>query len=175
MIRQKLETRETLLARLDTLGLAYTEYFHPAVFTVKEAKELRGELPGAHCKSLFLQAKGGALFLVICLEWRRINMKELANLLMSRRLSFGKPELLMKKLGVKPGSVTPFAAINDTGSKGSRVTIVLDKKMMEYTQVNYHPLINTATIGLSPRDLGCFLVACDHVPLILDLDPVSQK
>ena len=100
-------------------------------------------------------------------------MKKLANLLLSRRLSFGKPKLLMEKLGVKPGSVTPFAAINDTGSKGSRVTVVLDENMMEKTQVNYHPLINTATIGLSPQDLQCFLVACDHVPLILDLDPVS--
>ena len=175
MVRQKAETRKTLLARLDALGITYTEYLHPPVFTVKEAKELRGVIPGAHCKSLFLQAKGGALFLIICLECRRLDMKKLANLLLSRRLSFGKPDLLMEKLGVKPGSVTPFAAINDIGPKESHVTIVLDKKMMGYTQANYHPLINTATIGLSPQDLLRFLVTCDHTPLILDLDPVSQK
>jgi Ala-tRNA(Pro) deacylase len=175
MVRQKAATRKTLLARLDALGIAYTEYLHPPVFTVKEAKERRGLMPGAHCKSLFLQAKGGALFLIICLEWRRIDMKELANLLFSRRLSFGKPSLLMEKLGVKPGSVTPFAAINDIGPKGSHVTIVLDKKMMEYRLVNYHPLINTATIGLRPQDLLRFIVTCDHTPLILDLDSVSQK
>ena len=175
MVRQKAETRKTLLARLDALGITYTEYLHPPVFTVKEAKELRGVIPGEHCKSLFLQAKGGALFLIICLEWRRLDMKKLANLLLSRRLSFGKPGLLMEKLGVKPGSVTPFAAINDIGPKESHVTIVLDKEMMGYTQANYHPLINTGTIGLSPQDLLRFLVTCDHAPLILDLDPVSQK
>ena len=174
MARPKPETRETLLARLDVLGIDYTEYTHPAVFTVAEAKELRGDLPGAHCKSLFLEAKGSALFLVILLEWRRIDMKELADLLSSRRLSFGKPDLLMKKLGVKPGSVTPFAAINDTGPKEGRVTIVLDKNMMEIALVNFHPLINTATIGLSPQNLQCFLVDCDHVPLILDLNSVSK-
>jgi len=175
MVRQIPETRETLLGRLDTLGIVYKEYSHPPVFTVKEAKELRGVIPGAHCKCLFLQAKDGGLFLIICLEWHRIDMKKLANLLLSRRLSFGKPDLLIKKLGVKPGSVTPFAVINDMGSKGSRVTIVLDKKMMGYTKVNYHPLTNTGTIGLSPQDLLRFLVACDHEPLILDLDPITQK
>ena len=175
MVRQKPETRETLLARLDILGIAYTEYLHPPVFTVKEAKELRGTIPGAHCKSLFLQDKVGALFLIISLEWRRLNMKELSKVLSSQRLFFGKPGVLVEKLGVKPGSVTPFAAINNIGSKENQVTIVLDKKMMGCTQVNYHPLINTATIGLSPKDLLRFLVTCDHVPLILDLDPVTQK
>ena len=35
MGRQKSETRETLLARLDTIGVAYKEYLHPPVFTGK--------------------------------------------------------------------------------------------------------------------------------------------
>ncbi len=112
-------TPETLRARFDTLKITYTEYTHPAVFTVEEAKELRGELPGVHCKSLFLKAKGGALFLVVCLEWRRMDMKALADLLPSRRLSFGQPDLLTEKLGVTPGSVTPFGAINATGLRTS--------------------------------------------------------
>ena len=168
-------TRETLLARFDTLRITYTEYTHPAVFTFEEAKELRGELPGVHCKSLFLKAKGGALFLVVCLEWRRMDMKALADLLPSRRLSFGQPDLLEEKLGVTPGSVTPFGAMNDNGPEDGRVTIILDEQMMEADQVNYHPLINTATIGLSPDDLHRFLVDCDHVPIILDLGPATQK
>jgi Ala-tRNA(Pro) deacylase len=104
-----------------------------------------------------------------------MDMKELADLLPSRRLSFGQPELLLEKLGVTPGSVTPFGAINDKGPEDDRVTIVLDKQMLEATQVNYHPMINTATIGLSPDDLQRFLVDCDHLPLILDLDPATQK
>jgi len=93
----------------------------------------------------------------------------------SRRLSFGQPDLLLEKLGVTPGSVTPFGVINDLGPEDDRVTVVLDKKMMEAEMVNYHPLVNTATIGLSPSDLNRFLVDCDHVPLILDLDPATQK
>ncbi|MBK20464.1 MAG: DNA-binding protein [Rhodospirillaceae bacterium] len=171
----QIATPETLLSRLRDLKINFEEYTHPAVFTVEEAKELRGELPGEHCKSLFLKAKGGALFLVVCLEWRRMDMKQLADLLPSRRLSFGQPDLLLEKLGVTPGSVTPFGVINDLGPEDDRVTVVLDKKMMEAEMVNYHPLVNTATIGLSPSDLNRFLVDCDHVPLILDLDPATQK
>ena len=88
MVRQRLETRETLLTRLDIMGIAYTDYLHPPVFTVKEAKELLGTIPGAHCKNLFLQDTVGALFLIISLEWRRLNMKELRKILSSQRLFF---------------------------------------------------------------------------------------
>ena len=167
-------TRDVLIERLRELKIKFTEYHHPAVFTVEEAKALRGDLPGAHCKSLFLKAKGGALFLLVCLEWRRIDMKALAELLGSRRLSFGHPDLLLEKLGVTPGSVTPFSMINDCGPEHNQVTVVLDEKMMAASQVNYHPLINTATIGLTPKCLQRFLFDCGNVPLILNLETVTK-
>tara|TARA_Y100000588_G_scaffold349824_1_gene400493 strand:- start:120 stop:683 length:564 start_codon:yes stop_codon:yes gene_type:complete len=170
----QLATRDVLMERLRELKIKYTEYHHPAVFTVQEAKALRGDLPGAHCKSLFLKAKGGALFLLVCLEWRRMDMKVLAELLGSRRLSFGHPDLLLEKLGVTPGSVTPFSIINDYGPEHTQVTVVLDEEMMEASQVNYHPLINTETIGLSPKCLQRFLVDCGNVPLILNLETATK-
>ncbi len=167
-------TRDVLIERLSKLKIKFTEYHHPAVFNVEEAKALRGDLPGAHCKSLFLKAKGGALFLLACLEWRRMNMKVLAELLGSKRLSFGHPDLLLEKLGVTPGSVTPFSVINDDGPERTQVTVVLDEKMMQASQVNYHPLINTSTIGLTPKCLQRFLVDCGHLPLILNLETATK-
>ena len=41
--------------------------------------------------------------------------------------------------------------------------------MMQADLVNYHPLINTATIALSPADLPRFLDATGHQSLIADL------
>ena len=41
--------------------------------------------------------------------------------------------------------------------------------MMQADLVNYHPLINTATIALSPADLPRFLDATGRQPLIADL------
>jgi len=170
-------TRADLLAMLDTLGIAYREHRHDAVFTVEEAKDLRGALPGAHCKSLFVRDKKGASFLVVCLEDRRLDMKALAGLLGAGRLSFASPERLRARLGVEPGSVTPFAAINDRAPRHpddkdapfERIPIVLDAEMMRADLVNYHPLINTATVALSPADLLRFLDATGHRPRIVDL------
>ena len=55
----------------------------------------------------------------------------------------------MEVLGVAPGSVTPFALINDTAR---RVTVVLDQDMMRHERLNYHPLENTATTNIARED-----------------------
>ena len=57
-------------------------------------------------------------------------------------------------LGVEPGSVTPFAAINDTAG---RVTVVLDAAMMAHDVLNFHPLVNTGTTTISRDGLLKFL------------------
>lgn len=172
-----------LLTMLASLGIPYREHLHDAVFTVEQAKDLRGALPGAHCKSLFVRDKKGASFLVVCLEDRRLEMKALAGVLGAKRLSFASPDRLRARLGVEPGSVTPFAAINDQpplhsddGDEPSeKVVIVLDSEMMLADLVNYHPLVNTATIAISPADLLRFLDATGHQPLIADLGDATVR
>ncbi len=170
-------TREDLLAMLAALDIRYREHRHDAVFTVEEAKDLRGALPGAHCKTLFVRDEKGTSFLVVCLEHRQLDMKAPAGLLEAKRLSFASPGRLRARLGVESGSVTPFAAINDRPPRHrgdgdpplENTTILLDAEMMQADLVNYHPLINTATIALSAADLPRFLDATGHQPLIADL------
>jgi Ala-tRNA(Pro) deacylase len=157
---------EQLFERFDTLGIAYRTYTHPPVFTVAEAVTLRGQLPGGHCKSLFLKDKKGGLWLVVALEERQIDLKRLAAQLSAPRFSFGNAELLYEMLGVRPGSVTPFALVND---REQRVRVVLDRGMMECDPLNYHPLENDRTTAIAPADLLRFVAACGHTPIILDL------
>ena len=164
-------TPEQLFARFEALGIAQRTYEHPAVFTVEEAKALRGKLPGGHCKSLFLKDRKGALWLAVMLEERRIDLKALADRLGAPRFSFGSAELLEEVLGVTPGSVTPFAAINDPAH---RVTIVLDEAMLRHDPLNYHPLVNTKTTAVAPADLLKFLRHCGHEPRILSLDGLER-
>ena len=111
---------EQLIAYLDGLGIETTTHSHPPVFTVEEAQALRGTLPGGHCKNLFLKDKKGRLWLVVALEDSAVDLKTLDKRIGSARLSFGNGDLLREVLGVRPGSVTPFAVINDTGH---RVTV----------------------------------------------------
>ena len=108
-------TRNDLLSRLDALGIVTTTVDHPAVFTVEESKRLRGDLLGGHTKNLFLKDKKGRLWLVVALEDRDVDLKALRKEIGAAQLSFGKPDLLSKVLGLEPGSVTPFGVINDTG------------------------------------------------------------
>ena len=157
-------TREDLFARLTALGIDTVTRDHPPVYTVEEARALRGEIPGGHCKNLFLKDDKGNIWLIVCLEDAQIDLKSLPARIGSRRLSFGKPDLLMEVLGVEPGSVTPFALIND---KAVRVNVVLDAAMMAHDQVSYHPLQNTATTTIRPDDLVAFIRSCGHAPQIV--------
>jgi Ala-tRNA(Pro) deacylase len=159
-------TPDALFARLNALGIGHRTHRHPPVFTVDEAKALRGTLPGGHCKSLFLKDKKGGLWLVVALEECRVDLKALADLLVAPRFSFGSAELLVAVLGVRPGSVTPFAAINDPDV---RVTVVLQRAMLEHDPLNYHPLENDRTTAIAPGDLLRFLEASGHQPRVVDI------
>ena len=164
-------TPDDLLARLEAMGAETVTHRHPPLFTVEESKQLRGSLPGGHCKSLFLRDKKRAMWLVVVLEDRAVDLKRLRRALgASGSLSFGTPDLLMEVLGVTPGSVTPFALINDGAG---RVSVVLDEAMLEQDPLNYHPLTNEATTAISPSDLMRFIEECGHTPAILDFDAIN--
>ena len=157
---------EQLLARLAELGIESRTVSHPPVFTVEEAKALRGELPGGHVKNLFLRNKKGAMWLVVAEEDRPIDLKALGERIGAGRVSFGSPDRLMQYLGVIPGSVTPFGLIND---RGHEVQIVLDQALLAHDPINVHPLTNDRTTAISPKGLLTFLEATGHKPQILDL------
>ena len=158
------KTPEQLFAALDALGIRHRTVTHPPLFTVEQSRALRGQIPGGHTKNLFLRDKKHALYLVTAEEDAEIELKGLHRLLgASGRFSFGASDLLREVLGVAPGAVTPFGAINDTEG---RVTVVLDAALMRHDTVNCHPLVNTMTTSIAREDLLKFLRATGHEPHI---------
>src|SRR2546423_6736210 len=140
-------TPADLFALLDRLGIAHATVTHAPLFTVEQSRALRGVIPGGHTKNLFLKDKKDALYLVVALEDAAIDLKSLHRRLgASGCFSFGSAELLEEALGVAPGAVTPFAAINDTAG---RVRVVLDAALMAHAVINCHPLVNTLTTSLA--------------------------
>jgi Ala-tRNA(Pro) deacylase len=167
-------TPDDLFALLDRLGIAHATVTHPPLFTVEQSQALRGTIPGAHTKNLFLKDKKGALFLVTALEDATIELKSLHRLLgASGRFSFGPADLMRETLGVDPGAVTPFGAMNDT--QGC-VMVVLDAGLMANAVINAHPLVNTMTTSLARDDLVKFLKATGHEPRIMNVSqgPVAR-
>ena len=153
--------------RLEQLNIKTTTHEHPPLFTVEDSKKLRGDLPGLHCKNLFLRAKKNEMWLIVCREDLKIDLKELGQKLGGSRLSFGSSDRLLNFLGVMPGSVSPFALINDDKKA---VKVVLEKEMMECPLLNFHPLTNEKTTSIKPSDLLKYITSCGHKFEILDLN-----
>jgi Ala-tRNA(Pro) deacylase len=163
-------TPDDLFALLDRLGIAHPTVTHPPLFTVEQSQALRGQIPGGHSKNLFLKDKRGDLYLVSALEDAAIALKSLHRRLgAGGRFSFGSADLMRQTLGVEPGAVTPFGALNDTDG---RVTVVLDAAMMAQETLNFHPLVNTMTTSIARDDLVRFLAETGHQARI---EPVSGE
>jgi Ala-tRNA(Pro) deacylase len=161
-------TPADLFAFLDDLGIVHPTVTHAPLFTVEQSRVLRGQIAGGHTKNLFLRDRRGALYLVTALEDAAIDLKSLHRQLgAGGRFSFGAADLMRDTLGVEPGSVTPFGALND---RDRRVTVVLDTAMMAHATLNFHPLVNTMTTSIGREDLVRFLAATGHVPRI---EPVA--
>jgi Ala-tRNA(Pro) deacylase len=162
-------TPADLFAFLDRLDISYSTVTHPPLFSVEESRALRGAIPGGHTKNLFLKDKSGAYYLVVACEDAMIDLKGLHRRLGAKgRFSFGSADAMWELLGVRPGSVTPFAVINDVSGK---VVVILDSAMLTHELLNYHPLVNTMTTSIPRAGLMTFLKACGHDPRI---EPASE-
>jgi Ala-tRNA(Pro) deacylase len=160
-------TPDDLFALLAREGISFETHGHPPLFTVEDSKRLRGRIPGAHVKNLFLKDRKEGLFLISALEDTIIDLKTVHETIGGKgKVSFGSADLLRSVLGVEPGSVTPFAAMNDVDQ---RVRVILDARMMEHDRINVHPLVNTMTTGVGKEGLIAFLRATGHEPMIIAL------
>lgn len=164
-------TMEGLLDHLARRGIRTETVSHPPLHTVAESKALRGRLPGAHAKNLFLRPRMPGPFLLVVLEEdRQVSINALLRQLGAGRGGLASAEELVRELGVAPGSVTPFGMIN---ARPGRVRIAIDRSLLAGVErVHFHPLTNTATTALAPADLLRFLRGLGHEPeeLVLDRD-----
>lgn len=158
-------SRADLEAFFDREGIGHATHEHAAVFRVGEGEEIKAAIPGAHTKNLFLKDAKDQLWLISARDTTQIDLKRLHAVIGSARLSFGNAALMEETLGVTPGSVTAFALVNDTER---RVRFVLDRALAEAERVNFHPLTNTATTGVSAQGFRSFLGAIGVTATIVD-------
>ncbi|NEX94373.1 prolyl-tRNA synthetase associated domain-containing protein [Caulobacter sp. 17J65-9] len=161
--------RDAFLAFLERIGVTHATHDHPAVFRVEEGLELKASMPGAHTKNLFLKDKKQQIWLVSARQDTTVDLKRLPYVIGSDRLSFGREELLWEVLGVRPGSVTAFALLND---REKRVRFVVDQRLIDAELVNFHPMTNTATTAVTPKDFLAFLAAIGVEPIVVDFTKV---
>ena len=148
-------TKTDLFELLSVKNKEFQIHDHDPLFTVEDSENLRGEIKGAHTKNLFLKNKKNNFYLFSCEEFSKINLKTISKSLDLGNVSFAKKEYLLDLLGVSPGSVTPFALLNNTENN---INLYLEDKMHESEYINFHPLSNKATITIKSRDFIEFMI-----------------
>ena len=145
---------------LEKLGISYVKHEHPPVFTVQEAEKHWENITGTHCKNLFLRnKKGNRHYLIILESSKRADLKQLSVKIGEDKLSFASEERLMRYLGLETGAVSPFGLIND---KEKEVRIILDQDLKDAERVNFHPNVNTVTVGVGFKDFERYLAWCEN-------------
>ena len=140
---------------LDGLGFTYERFEHPAVFTAEEAAVHWAGVPGTPVKNLFLRnKKGDRNYLVILAIDKQADLRHLVKVIGDDRLSFGSPERLKARLGLEPGSVSPFGLINDHDGV---VHVIVDADLRSADRLIFHPNVNTASVSIGFDDFQRFL------------------
>src|SRR5262245_59647715 len=154
-------------AALDALGIRYDRHEHPAVFSAEDAATYWDPIPGTQCKNLFLRnKKGDRHYLVVVEIGKRVDLKDLVKVVADDRLSFGSADRLMAKLGLTPGSVSPFGLIND---RDGAVRVLDDRDLRGGERWIFHANINTASVVISWADLERFLATRQNSVRIVSL------
>ena len=139
---------EESLRFLESLRIEYELVEHGAVYTIEEAIAEPALVGRTEIKNLFIQDdKGKRQYLVIMPGLKKLDLKQLAEDLGEKRVRFCSPEKVENMLGVKPGSVSLFCALN---SNSQHVTIVYDEDLLQEKEIGFHPIVNTATVFMKP-------------------------
>ncbi|RLD55883.1 MAG: prolyl-tRNA synthetase associated domain-containing protein [Bacteroidetes bacterium] len=144
-----------LYKTLNDLNIPYEYYEHPPAPTIEEAKKHWVDLKATHCKNIFFRNhKGNRHYLIILEHTQALNIRDLEQRLKQGKLSFASEKRMLKYLGLKPGSVSPFGLIND---KENHVYIFLDKNLHDSEKISFHPNENTASLVIDFKDFERFL------------------
>lgn len=128
---------------------------HLAVFTAEQADRYVREENFVRTKNLFLTTnKHNHYYLVLIEEHKRLDTKRFRQLIGTPRLTFASPAELQEKLGLTPGSVSPFGLLNN---RDHDVQLFVDRDVATAATIGCHPNDNTMTTILATGDLLRFL------------------
>ncbi len=137
---------------LDSLEIPYTNYEHEAVHSCDDAKWI--EVPGVRCKSLLLRNKKATQFYMVVLpDYKRLDPNLIRAIYDDTKMSFASEQRMMEKIWLRPGSVSPFALINNADND---IRVVFDSELKD-VEIGFHPLQNDNTIVTQMKYVEHFL------------------
>ena len=151
------ERQERVFDFLQQQEIEYSFYTHPEAPTIEIARQYWHNDGSKHCKNLFFRNhKGNRHYLVVFDSEQSLAIHDLEQRLKQGKLSFASEQRMERYLGLKPGSVSPFGLINDTEN---HVHLFLDKNLLDYPSLSFHPNDNRATVVISQDMFTRYLTA----------------
>lgn len=150
-------TKAQVYELLEEHDIEFEAFEHAAVRTVEEAEFAAIPFEEHMAKNFFLRdPKKRNYYLVTVPDRKAIDLRAVQEQLGSKRLSFASAADLAERLGVWPGSVTPFAALNEDQLT---VRVALDADFERQGWIGCHPCDNTASVHLRTADLEALIRA----------------
>lgn len=159
--------KEQVLTKLEALGIPCEVFQHAAAHTMEDCLALPYAAPDVtFCKNILLcNRQQTAFYLYVTPPEKPFRTSVVSKLLGSSRLSFAPPACLMQMFGVSSGSLSPLALWFDGENK---VTLALDKEIVQPGRIAFHPCDNTATVIFQQDDfLNLVLPSLKHEPVWL--------
>ena len=136
---------------LDKLEVEYFRADHEEAATIELCKEIEKEIDAHICKNLFLCNRNKTSFYLLIMPGDKpFKTKELSSQIYTSRLSFASGEDMVEMLGIKPGSVTVLALMNDFEGK---VQLIIDRDLLELEYLGCHPCMNTSSLKIKTSDI----------------------
>lgn len=127
------------------------------------------------CKNLFLRERKGLKrhFLVITDSRKQIDLKELKEILDSKKLEFVPEDEMEELIHTYPGNVSLFNMIYD---KDKKVDLIMDKELLGNSLLVFHPLYNGMSMFIEPEECIKFLNLIKRKPNFVEIiDKENEK
>lgn len=150
---------------LDKKNISYKADEHVPVYNMEDLHNIKLSYPYEHAKNLFVRDDKRQSYYLICVKGdKRVNLKEFRKQNQTRPLTFCSSDELMERLCLIPGAVTPLGLLND---KDCKVSLYIDKDLLEMDAIGIHPNDNSATIWMKTEDIiSLVLEHGNHVSVV---------
>lgn len=154
------EREQKVSQALNELGIEYKRYEHESADTMEKCEHIGEDVGAKHCKNLFLTNRQCTdFYLMLIGADKAFRTKDVSKQLGVSRLSFGNNDLLLEKLNLLPGSVSPLGLIFNSDRD---ITVVIDDELLSYDMICVHPCDSSVSYAMRTKELLRFIDSCGN-------------
>lgn len=154
-----MNTLENVLRILNEKRIGFKRTEHEAVRTSEEAAKIRGVELKTGVKAMLLKTAEGKFIMVLIEADKRVDLKKIAGMEKTKKLSIAKPEEVLEETGCEPGGVPPFGYTKNR--EPNKIKTYLDRNVLGNTEVNFNAGDRRISVSMNGADLDKIV---DYIP-----------